>query len=272
MASSENGFRTTGNRLIMEIDTSITIEDVILSDVNKERLKIFVDEMAYREKLIKYGLSPTNKFLFYGDSGCGKTTLGRAMSNSLGYKMLYVHIANAIASDNVAENITEIFNMARGGGYEIFLDEIDSIGWSRDSKTADGDDKRRALNGLFQELDQMTVNNIVVAATNMFHRLDPALKRRFDVKMYFERPRKGIKDTILHFVTSKDFKIIDDVGESTESIIQQRAVLSIYDMEKLAKQAMKKAIIEDTMSISTSEIFRSIALDQEIEMRFDARQ
>ena len=97
------------NELIMPVDTNIKLSSVILSDVNKDKIRDFVNEINNREKLAKYGLRPMNRLLFYGASGCGKTFLGKALSNHLKYKMLYVDIAQALAKGNAAINIANIF-------------------------------------------------------------------------------------------------------------------------------------------------------------------
>lgn len=60
------------NRLIMPVDTNITLDSVILSDENKQKIKDFLRELAYRDK-------PMNRILMYGASGCGKTYLSKAL-------------------------------------------------------------------------------------------------------------------------------------------------------------------------------------------------
>lgn len=67
------------NRLIMPVDTNITLDSVILSDENKQKIKDFLRELAYRDKLYEYGLEPMNRILMYGASGCGKTYLSKAL-------------------------------------------------------------------------------------------------------------------------------------------------------------------------------------------------
>ena len=67
------------NRLIMPVDTNITLDSVILSDENKQKIKDFLRELAYRDKLYEYGLEPMNRILMYGASGCGKPYLSKAL-------------------------------------------------------------------------------------------------------------------------------------------------------------------------------------------------
>ena len=210
------------NELLMPVDTDIRLQSVILSQENKDKIQTFIEENTHRKQIIEYGLHPMNRILMYGASGTGKTYLSKALCNHLGYTMMYVDIADSLSKGNVADNISHIFEVANYlKRCMIFLDECDSVAWSRDAKSTDGGDIRRATNSIFQQLDQMSPDNIFVSATNMLHRIDPAFERRFDLKMQFKRPDTDLFETVRHFILPK-FKLSDDADKTLYEILQRR--------------------------------------------------
>ena len=256
------------DNLLMKVDTDIKIESVILSEENKEKIAEFIRETAARDKLLSYGLQPMNRLLFYGASGCGKTFLAKALSNHLNYRMLYVDIAKSLSDGSVAKNISDIFELGNElGNCLIFLDECDSIAWNRDSNSPDSGTIRRATNSLFQHLDQMNKTNIFVSATNMLHRLDPAFERRFNLKLEFRRPSVSIVEVVKKFLY-EDFILIDDANETVKKVVNSRNRLSFYELEDIVLRNMKKAVLNDTVQVKTSDIYTDIAIAQRIKIRF----
>lgn len=258
------------NRLFMKVDTNIKLSSVILSDENKEKIKQFIEENRHTEELKQYGLKPMNRILMYGASGTGKTLLSKALSNYMGYKMLYVDIADSISKNNVADNISEIFKIANE--YKkcvIFFDECDSITWNRDASQSDGGIIRRATESLFQNLDQMDSSNIFIGATNLLHRLDPAFERRFDMKMQFRKPDIKLENAIQHFMLPK-FKLVDNVDKVVASIVERRLKekpnLSYYEIQVIVERAMKNAIISGTNIVNTADIYELFIKSNRIEI------
>lgn len=247
--------------LIMNVNTDISLDKVILTDENKALLNEFLTEHAAREKLKHYGLTPMNRILCYGASGCGKTFMGKALSNYLHYDMLYVDITTSLAKGNVAENLSDIFKLASVGGCIVFLDECDSIAWNRDSSNAERGDIRRATNSLFQYIDQMTPDSILLCATNMLQRLDPAFERRFNIKMQFLRPQLDFMEAIHKFL-HEEFTLAYDVSEVELGIVRNRlkdyTKLSYYELQDLTERGMKKAVISGTTTVKLSWIVKDI--------------
>lgn len=256
------------NDLLMEIDTNIKLDSVILSEENKQKVGQFIKENEYKHKFHEYGLKPINKLLFYGASGCGKTFLAKALSNHLKYKMLYVDIARSLTAGKASVNISKIFRVANTeGNCMIFLDECDSIAWNRDTSSPDRGDIRRATNSLFQQLDQMSYNNIFISATNVLHRLDPAFERRFNMKLEFRRPEVDLKQTIRQFLLN-GFKLEDNVDKTIQTIVERRARLSYYEIQDIVERAMKKSLINNTTIVYTSNMYEDFATAANIKIRF----
>lgn len=259
-----DGYREIAERLLMPVDVNIDIDRVILSDENKKKIEDFIKQTKYRDKLIEYGLEPDNRLLFYGASGTGKTFLSKALSNHLGYTMLYVDIAKALSDNNVAKNISDVFKLANYlENCIIFFDECDSIAWNRDAGNAEGGTVRRAQNSVFQALDQMNKTNIFIAATNMLHRLDAAFERRFSMKLEFRRPDMNIKDCIYKFIKPM-FKVNDDVPKVVEEVVERRvkqyAKLSYYEIENIVNRVMKDAVLNDTSIVKTSAVYEQFEI------------
>lgn len=260
--------------LFMSVDTNIDINSVILSDGNKLKIKEFLREYNSRSELREYGLKPMNRLLMYGDSGTGKTYLTKALSNYMKYTMLYVDIAKSLSEDTVAQNISDIFECANNlKNCIVFFDECDSIAWNRDAKTAEGGTVRRAVNSLFQQLDQFDSSNVFVAATNMLRRLDPAFERRFDMKLEFRKASGGLVDIIKKFMFDK-FILSEDVESSQLALMERRVSLSYYEIQIIVERNMKKAIlnknpkIHDKVAVRLSDIFNDLAVHMQIKTRF----
>lgn len=255
--------------LLMPVDTNIRFDSVVLSDENRQKYAQFINEQKYADKFLKYGLRPINRLLLYGDSGCGKTYSSKALSNELGYKMLYVDIGASLQQGNVSENISLVFKYAnKHKRCMIFFDECDSIAWARDSKNAESGDIRRALNGLFQQLDQMDPSNIFVSCTNLLPRLDAAFERRFDMKMEFRRPECDLRELMQKFLFD-DFNLVDDVDNEDANIINRRTQISYYGVQIIVERNMKKAIMANTFDVKTSDIYKDIAIQQGIKIRLN---
>ena len=265
------------NDLIMSVDTNISLDSVILSDENKEKLNTFLSEMGHRDELVRYGLKPINKLLFYGASGTGKTYLSKALSNYLHYRMLYVDIAKALSDNSVAQNMSDIFKLAKElGNCIIFLDECDSITMSRyTTEYGDTSQVRRATNSLFQQLDQMSTNTVFIAATNLLFKIDPAFERRMDLKFEFRRPSTDIKMAIRKF-TYPSFKIVDDVDETTSSIVERRAErytkLSYSEIQNIVERCMKRAVIDRSLSVKVSEVYKELANTMGVKIKYNTDQ
>lgn len=253
--------------LLMPVDTDITLDSVILSEENKEKIRAFIKELKARDIIEKHKLHPMNRILMYGDSGTGKTYLSKALTNYLGFTMLYVDIGAALNRGNVSENLTNIFKLGNKlKNCVIFLDECDSIGWNREGTSRESGEVRRSTNNLFQLIDQMDKSNILIGCTNMIMMLDPAFVRRFDMKMVFYRPKGGLDDVIRKFLLP-NFKYELDFDKEYLSIVNRELSVSYYEIQIVAERAMKDQIIKhyddpvepEYYTIKQSVVFKMLA-------------
>lgn len=249
------------SHLLMPVDTDINIDRVILSDENRAQIDRFKKEMEHATEIRKYGLEPMNRLFFYGASGTGKTFLSKALSNYLNYYMLYVDIAQALATNNAAQNIADVFYVANKYKHcIIFFDECDSVSLSRESAGKDNKENM-ATNAIFQALDQMDPTNVFIAATNMFHRIDAAFKTRFNMTLEFKRPELSIEQTLQKFI-KPHFEIVRDIEEDSQYIIDKRNRLSYRELTSICNSAMKDAIIDGTFKVKLSDVYQAVQVMQ----------
>lgn len=145
--------------------------------------------VAVTLKLMEYGIPYKNSTLIYGVPGTGKTEFARYVAYSLGIPYAYINFSFLIDSymGNTSKNIQRVFDFFKGQKCVLMLDEIDCIGLKRGiggNGGSDGEISRTTIS-LMQALDDLTDGQIVIAATNRYDLLDPALSRRFQNHVEF---------------------------------------------------------------------------------------
>ena len=144
------------------------------------KMKLVADMLA--EKKIPY----RNTTLLYGESGTGKTELGRYIAYKLGLPFFYISFSSMIDSymGSTAKNINKVFNFCNSIPCVLMLDEVDCIATRRassGSRGADGELERTTIS-IMQELDRIPSHVTLIAATNRLDIVDEALLRRFSIK------------------------------------------------------------------------------------------
>lgn len=153
-------------------------EAAVVEDIVK--MKLIADEMSARR--IPY----RNTTLLYGESGTGKTELGRYIAFKLGLPFFYVSFVSMIDSymGSTAKNIHKIFEFCNSIPCVLMLDEFDCVATQRSSggsKGVDGELERTTIS-IMQELDRLPNHVTLIAATNRLDMVDEALMRRFSIK------------------------------------------------------------------------------------------
>lgn len=187
------------------------------------------------------GIGYPNTLLMYGPPGCGKTLLAKNIAKDLEMPMIIIRLDSIISSflGSTAKNIRKIFDYAKHNPCILFFDEFDAIAKVRDDQQELGELKR-IVNSLLQNIDMLSENSILIAATNHDHLLDPALWRRFQLKLKIEKPefeaRVDLIKNNFSILSNKEVNILAHIFED----------LSPAAMNTISTYVKRDAIINNT--------------------------
>ena len=211
------GVGKSNAKMYVQKETGITFKDVAGEDEAKESLTEIVDFLHNPGKYTKIGAKLPKGALLVGPPGTGKTLLAKAVAGEA-----HVPFYSLSGSDFVemfvgvgASRVRDLFkNATENAPCIIFIDEIDAIGRSRDSRMGGNDEREQTLNQLLSEMDgfDSTKGLLVLGATNRPEILDPALLRpgRFDRRVVVDKPDLNGRINILK-VHSKEVLLDETV-------------------------------------------------------------
>ena len=257
------GVGKSNAKVYVQKETGITFKDVAGEDEAKESLTEIVDFLHNPEKYTKIGARLPKGALLVGPPGTGKTLLAKAVAGEAD-----VPFFSLSGSDFVemfvgvgASRVRDLFKQAQEAAPAIiFIDEIDAIGKSRDSRMGGGNDEReQTLNQLLSEMDGFDSSKglIVLGATNRPEILDPALLRpgRFDRRVIVERPDlKGRVDILK--VHSKDVLMDDSVDLEAIGLATSGAVGS--DLANMINEAAILAVKKGRKAVKQKDLFEAV--------------
>lgn len=226
------------------------LRDLILNYSTLDTLERVIREITESEVLEANGLVPSNKLLFCGPPGCGKTATAEALASELGLPLLYVRFDAVVSSllGETAANLRKVFDYAEKHTWVVLFDEFDAIGRSRDSDSDHGELKR-VVNSFLQLLDRFSGRSIIVAATNFESALDPALWRRFDEIIRFNRPSVDQIIELVHLKLGFRAKSLGNLG----SVARELVGCSHADIERICQDAIKSAVLAGRTEVSPVE-------------------
>jgi SpoVK/Ycf46/Vps4 family AAA+-type ATPase len=234
-------------------------QDLILSRHQLEPIQDVLTEFRQREILEANGLKPRTKLLFCGPPGCGKTATAEAIATELGLPLLYVRFDSVVSSllGETASNLRKIFDFASRGIWVLFFDEFDAIGRSRDDSVEHGELKR-VVNTFLQLLDNFRGNSLIISATNFEQVLDPALWRRFDEIVRFDKPDEIQVQRILEKFFTGRVKTERIFTEQINSFIG----LTHAEIERICLDALRKMTLRGSSQIDEDDILKALSNQQ----------
>ena len=252
-------------RVYAQKETGVTFKDVAGQDEAKESLQEVVDFLENPGRYSKIGAKLPKGALLVGPPGTGKTLLAKAVAGEA-----HAPFFSLSGSDFVemfvgvgASRVRELFEEAKKNApCIIFIDEVDAIGKSRDSRYGGGNDEReQTLNQLLAEMDGFDSGSglLILAATNRPEVLDPALLRpgRFDRRIIVEKPDlKGRVDTLK--VHCKDVKLDETVDLDAIALATSGAVGS--DLANMVNEAAILAVKQGREVVCQKDLFDAVEL------------
>lgn len=238
--------------------TRILLEQIILSDTNKNKIMSIMSEFNNKDLLLTYKLYPKNKLLFCGPPGCGKTITAEALANELQIPLLYTRFDSIVSSflGETASNLRKVFDFSRNGEWILFFDEFDAIAKSRED-TNEHSELKRVVNSFLQLMDDFNKDTIIIAATNYETLVDKALWRRFDEVIFFDKPNKDEINKIIKLnLKSYDYSKIN-INKYLDKLIG----LSYSDIERICIQSIKSMILSGAEFID-DKIFELVINDE----------
>ena len=259
------GVGKTTAKVYVEKSTGVTFKDVAGQDEAKESLQEVVDFLHNPKRYRDIGAKLPKGALLVGPPGTGKTLLAKAVAGEAGVPFFslagsdFVEMFVGVGASRVRDLFKEAQKMAP---CIIFIDEIDAIGKSRDSRYGGGNDEReQTLNQLLAEMDGFDTSKglLILAATNRPEVLDKALLRpgRFDRRIIVDKPDlKGRLETLK--VHSKDVKMDETVD--LDALALATAGLVGSDLANMINEAAIIAVKNNRQYVNQADLFEAFEL------------
>ena len=252
-------------KVYMEKSTGVTFKDVAGQDDAKESLEEIIDFLHNPGKYTAIGAKLPKGALLVGSPGTGKTLLAKAVAGEAGVPFFsisgsdFVEMFVGVGASRVRDLFKEAAKVAP---CIIFIDEIDTIGKSRDASKFGGNDEReQTLNQLLAELDGFDPSKgvIVLGATNRPEVLDKALLRpgRFDRRITVDRPNLAGRLATLQ-VHTRNIRLAEDVD--LNKIAQATAGCVGADLANLVNEAALRAVRKGRKAVNQNDLLVSFEL------------
>ena len=261
MGGGIGGIGESKAKVYMEKSTGVTFADVAGQDEAKESLVEIIDFLHNPQKYAAIGAKLPKGALLVGPPGTGKTLLAKAVAGEASVPFFsisgsdFVEMFVGVGASRVRSLFQEANKVAPA---IIFIDEIDAIGRTRDSRFGGNDEREQTLNQLLAEIDGFDSSKgvVILAATNRPEILDKALLRagRFDRRIIVDRPNLAGRYQTLR-VHTKNIKLAEDVD--LHKIAQATAGAVGADLANLVNEAALRAVRQGRKAVNQQDLLVS---------------
>ncbi len=258
------GVGKSNAKVYMEKSTGVTFRDVAGQDEAKESLTEIIDFLHNPGKYTEIGAKLPKGALLVGPPGTGKTLLAKAVAGEAGVPFFsisgsdFVEMFVGVGASRVRDLFKEASKVAP---CIVFIDEIDTIGKSRDNRMGGNDEREQTLNQLLAEMDGFdpTKGVILLAATNRPEVLDQALLRpgRFDRRITIDRPNLAGRIATLE-VHTRNIKLAEDVNLKKVALATAGCVGA--DLANLVNEAALRAVRKGRKLVSQEDMLAAFEL------------
>jgi SpoVK/Ycf46/Vps4 family AAA+-type ATPase len=244
--------------LVDTIQPERRASDLILDRNNQLLLLSLLDEFRQREVLGAHGLRARSRLLFCGPPGCGKTLCAEVFAHEVKLPLLVASMDTIVSSllGETASNLRKIFDFASTQPVVLLLDEFDAIARLREDDTLNGE-LRRVVNSLLTLIEKFRGQGFVIAATNHEQHLDPAIWRRFDEVVFFEKPARP---EIIRLIRLKFRNFKTDFDPT--SVADFLKGFSHADIERVCFNAIRRAVLNRRSFVSKRRFLLNVALEK----------
>ena len=251
-------------KVYMEKSTGVTFKDVAGQDEAKESLEEIIDFLHNPQKYTAIGARLPKGALLVGSPGTGKTLLAKAVAGEANVPFFsisgsdFVEMFVGVGASRVRDLFKEASKVAP---CIVFIDEIDTIGKSRDNRMGGNDEREQTLNQLLAEMDGFdpTKGVILLAATNRPEVLDQALLRpgRFDRRIIIDRPNLAGRLATLQ-VHTRNIKLAEDVNLKKVALATAGCVGA--DLANLVNEAALRAVRKGRKLVTQEDLLAAFEL------------
>ena len=241
--------------MLLQSEPMSHLSDLIVPDGLRQQISRILDEYRHRRKLKQHGLTNRRRILLAGPPGTGKTMTASVLAGELHLPLhsILMHKLVTKFMGETSAKLRQIFDIIQEEPGVYLFDEFDAIGKQRGRENEVGE-MRRVLNSFLQFIEQDTSDSMIIAATNTFEVLDPALFRRFDDVLYYDLPTQTDRAELI----ANRLNSFMSASIQLERVAAEAETLSHAEITRACDDAIKQVVLSSRKRVSRKLLSSSV--------------